>query len=140
MHLIAALFVAGCSAPHANSGTDVSARLPAWVLNPSDKPGYMSIVGSAPKQSKGGAEAQHRVALLKARQELAESRHVQLKSVLIARTEGSAGQVSRSADIMTQLTSNEILNSDSIRVVEEWTDPLTGMLYVWYQIPVSSTF
>ena len=46
-------------------------KLPAWVLNP-DKPGYESVIGSAAKQDWGGHAAQYRVAMMKARQEMAQ--------------------------------------------------------------------
>jgi len=43
----------------------------AWVLN-SDTPGQIWMIGSASRQDMGGSEAQHRFAMLKARQELAQ--------------------------------------------------------------------
>ena len=65
IHLIAILLMVGCANPSSNlvntstdsGSTVIDSKLPAWILNP-DKPGYQSVVGSAPKQDWGGREAQ----------------------------------------------------------------------------------
>jgi hypothetical protein len=133
--LAVALLLQGCAgaSPKA-AGEHVAAGAPAWVLNP-DKPGYVSVVGSAPKQDWGGRAAQYRVAEMKARQELAQMVRVQVESANRYATEERAGKVSRSADVETKLQSSVDLSLESARVIEEWTDPQSGELYIWLVTP-----
>lgn len=132
---VATLLLLGCAGggQKAAEGKAVPGA-PAWVLNP-DKPGYVSVVGSAPKQDWGGHAAQFRVAEMKARQELAQQVRVQVESVNRARTEDRSGVVSRSGDVETKLQSSVDLILESARVVEEWTDPQSGELYIWLVTP-----
>ncbi len=129
--IAASLF--GCAAP-GSKGSAADAGAPAWVLNP-DKPGYQGVVGSAPKQDWGGHEAQYRVALMKARQELAQMVRVQVESTTRSRIEERGGKVTRDADIETKLQSRVALSLDQAQVIEEWTDPQTGELYLWLVTP-----
>lgn len=133
--LIAALPLLGCAGAgsKAGSGKQVSGA-PAWVLNP-DKAGYVSVVGSAPKQDWGGHAAQYRVAEMKARQELAQMVRVRVESASEFATEDRAGKISRNADIETKLQSSVDLSLESARVLEEWTDPNSGELYIWLVTP-----
>lgn len=142
IHLIAALLIVGCANPSSNlvntstnsGSTVIDSKLPAWILNP-DKPGYQSVVGSAPKQDWGGREAQYRVALMKARQELAQMVRVQVQSTNIYKVEDHDGKISRDSDIETRLQSSVGLSLDEARVIEEWTDPQSGELYLWLATP-----
>lgn len=133
--LVAALLLLGCAGTglKAGSGKAVSGA-PAWVLNP-DKAGYVSVVGSAPKQDWGGHAAQFRVAEMKARQELAQMVRVRVESANKFATEDRGGKVSRSADVETKLQASVDLSLESARVVEEWTDPQSGELYIWLVTP-----
>jgi hypothetical protein len=133
--LIVALLLPGCAGTSQKSGgPNVGSGSPAWILNP-DKPGYQGVVGSAPKQDWGGREAQYRVALMKARQELAQMVRVQVESTTRSRVEDRAGKVSRDADIETRLQSSVSLSLDQARVIEEWVDPQSGELYLWLVTP-----
>lgn len=133
--LIAALLLPGCAGQVSKSGgSNVGAGSPAWILNP-DKPGYQGVVGSAPKQDWGGREAQYRVALMKARQELAQMVRVQVESTTRSRIEERAGKVSRDSDFEAKLQSNVSLSLDQARVIEEWVDPQSGELYLWLVTP-----
>ncbi len=133
--LAVALLLQGCAGagPKA-AGEHVAAGAPAWVLNP-DKPGYVSVVGSAPKQDWGGRAAQYRVAEMKARQELAQMVRVRVESANRYETEERAGKVSRAADVETKLQSSVDLSLESARVIDEWTDPQSGELYIWLVTP-----
>ena len=93
------------------------------------------MVGSAPKQDWGGREAQYRVALMKARQELAQMVRVQVESTTRSEIEERAGKVSRDADIETRLQSSVALSLENARVIEEWVDPQSGELYLWLVTP-----
>lgn len=104
------------------------------MLNP-DKPGYVSVIGSAPKQDWGGHAAQYRVAEMKARQELAQMVRVRVESTNRYATEDRGGKVSRGADVETKLQSSVDLSLESARVIEEWTDPQSGELYIWLVTP-----
>jgi len=134
-YIIAALFLLGCAGAGSKTGSDRQiSGAPAWVLNP-DKAGYVSVVGSAPKQDWGGRTAQYRVAEMKARQELAQMVRVRVESTSKFATEDRAGKVSHNADIETKLQSSVELSLESARVVEEWTDPNNGELYIWLVTP-----
>jgi hypothetical protein len=103
-------------------------------VNP-DKQGYQSVVASAPKQDWGGHAAQYRVAEMKARQELAQMVRVRVESTNRYATEDRAGKVGRSADVETRLQSSVDLSLEAARVIEEWTDPQSGELYIWLVTP-----
>ena len=125
----------GCaSTRHQSGATDAESKLPSWILNP-EKPGYQSVVGSAPKQDWGGREAQYRVALMKVRQELAQMVRVQVESTSKYHVEERAGKTSSEADTETRLRSSVDLRLDQARVIEEWTDPQSGVLYIWLVTP-----
>lgn len=133
--LIAALLLPGCASSGSKAGAATGvAGAPAWVLNP-DKSGYQGVVGSAPKQDWGGHEAQYRVALMKARQELAQMVRVQVESTTRSRVEERAGKVTRDADIETRLQSRVALSLEQAEVIEEWVDPKSGELYLWLVTP-----
>ena len=133
--LVSALLLLGCagSGSKGDSGQAVSGA-PSWVLNP-DKAGFVSVVGSAPKQDWGGHAAQYRVAEMKARQELAQMVRVRVESTNKFSTEDRSGKVSRTADIETRMQSSVDLILESARVIEEWTDPKSGELYIWLVAP-----
>jgi hypothetical protein len=129
--LLALLLALGCAGVRAQ--TD-EGKQPSWVMNP-EKTGFVSVVGSAPKQDWGGHSAQYRVAEMKARQELAQRLRVRVESTNRYATEERAGKVSRSADVETRLQSNVDLSLESASVVGEWTDPNSGELYIWLTTP-----
>lgn len=131
-----ALLMLGCADTGLNhdGGGLQAVGAPAWVLNP-EKSGYMSVVGAAPKQDWGGRAAQYRVAEMKARQELAQSVRVRVESINQYSVEDRSGQVSSTADTETRLQSNVELSLESARVIEEWTDPQSGELYIWLVTP-----
>lgn len=131
--LAAALLLPGCAGSGSKAGGS-NAGAPAWILNP-DKPGYQGVVGAAPKQDWGGLEAQRRVALMKARQELAQMVRVQVESTTRSQIEERAGKVSRDSDIETRLQSSVALSLEQARVIEEWVDPQSGELYLWLVTP-----
>jgi hypothetical protein len=110
------------------------ASSPAWVLNP-EKVGFISVVGAAPVQDWGGRDAQFRVALTKAHQELAQMIRVQVKSSSRFKAEVSKAGLTQEGDIQTRLESHVGLQLDTARVIEEWTDPQSGMLYLWVATP-----
>lgn len=142
IHIVAVLLMTGCASPGSNlvnarsnsDSTVIDSKFPAWILNP-DKPGYQSVVGSAPKQDWGGREAQYRVALMKARQELAQMVRVQVQSTNTYKVEDHDGEIGSNSDIETKLQSSVGLSLDEARVIEEWTDPQSGELYLWLVTP-----
>ena len=134
-YLAVAFLLLGCAGTGSKAGGDnLGAGAPSWVLNP-DKPGFVSVVGSAPKQDWGGHAAQYRVAEMKARQELAQMVRVRVESTNRYATEERAGKVSRSADMETKLQSTVELTLESASVIEEWIDPQSGELYIWLVTP-----
>lgn len=133
--LVAAVLLLGCSGPAPKAGNEKPVSgAPSWVLNP-DKPGFQSVVASAPRQDWGGHAAQYRVAEMKARQELAQMVRVRVESTNRYATEDRAGKAGRSADVETRLQSSVDLSLEAARVIEEWTDPKSGELYIWLVTP-----
>ncbi len=133
--LVTALLLSGCAGAGTKGGSErPGSDTPSWVLNP-EKAGYVSVVGSAPKQDWGGRAAQYRVAEMKARQELAQMVRVRVESASRYVTEDRGGKVSRSADTETKLQASVDLSLESARVIEEWTDPRSGELYIWLVTP-----
>lgn len=133
--LAASMLLLGCADSASKPGSaNAGAGSPAWILNPG-KPGYQGVVGSAPKQDWGGREAQRRVALMKARQELAQMVRVQVESTTRSQVVERAGKVSRDSDFETRLQSSVALSLDQARVIEEWVDPQSGELYLWLVTP-----
>jgi len=133
---ILALLMLGCTGTGTNheDGFGQIDGSPAWILNP-DKPGFISVVGFAPKQDWGGRQAQYRVAEMKARQELAQMVRLRVESTNQYAVEERAGNVTRSADIETRLQSSVDLSLESARVIQEWTDPKNDNLYIWLVTP-----
>ena len=128
-----AVLIVGC----AGSGSPrakANKAYPSWVLNP-DYPGHIGVVGSAPRQDIGGREAQYRVAMLKARQELAQMIRVHVESTTQTKIEDRSGRVTRELDMETRLRSIEGLSLDHARVVDEWVDPDSGDFYLFLVTP-----
>ncbi len=135
LSLMAVLYFSGCAGAGPKAANEkVVSGAPAWVLNP-DKPGFTSVVVSAPKQDWGGHAAQYRVAEMKARQELAQMVRVRVESANRYATVERAGKVSRNADVETKLQSSVDLSLEAARVAEEWIDPQSGELYLWLVTP-----
>ncbi len=132
----ALLATVSCShATDRSAAVAATSPAPVWIQNP-DKPGHLSVVGVAKRQEWGGRDAQYRVALMKARQALAQIVQTRVSSSLQMSTEQSGGQVTRDVDAELRLSSNVELQLDSARVIEEWSDPQTGTLYIWLVTPL----
>jgi hypothetical protein len=127
------IVLAGCAGSGARSAK-ANKAYPAWVINP-DYPGHIGVIGSAPRQDMGGRDAQYRVAMLKARQELAQMVRVHVDSTLRTKVEARGDRVEREADMQTRLRSMEALSLERARVVNEWVDPETGELYLMLVTP-----
>jgi len=130
-----ALLAAACATGGARSPAKPAKVYPAWVVNP-DLPGYNGVIGSAPPQDMGGRDAQYRVAMLKARQELARMIRVQVEAKTTTRLEQRNGQpATQEYDSEMRLRANEALQLDRARVADEWVDPETGDLYLHLVTP-----
>jgi hypothetical protein len=125
--------LSGCAGGGSRSAK-ANKAYPAWVLNP-DYPGHIGVIGSAPRQDMGGRDAQHRVAMLKARQELAQMIRVHVDSTVRTKVEARGARVERESDTETRLRSIEALSLERARVVNEWVDPETGELYLLLVTP-----
>jgi hypothetical protein len=127
------LVLTGCAGSSAKSAKTAK-TYPAWVLNPGT-PGHIGVIGSAPRQDMGGRDAQYRVAMLKARQELAQMIRVHVESTTRSQIEDRGGQVGRDLDVETRLRSTEALSLERARIVNEWVDPESGELYIHLVTP-----
>jgi len=131
----ALLVVAACATGCGTTGPAKPAKLyPAWVVNP-DLPGYTGVIGAAPPQDMGGRDAQYRVAMLKARQELARMIRVQVEARTTTSIEQRGGQATQDYDSEMRLRASQALQLDRARVVDEWVDPETGELYIHLVTP-----
>jgi len=104
---------------------------PAWVLNPQIS-GFEAVSASAPKQKMGGDYAQRRVALTKARQQLAEQIRVRVQSIYMNSITDAGGEVNISQSMKTKMRSRVMLNMGNARVLNEWVHPTSGDLYIHY--------
>jgi hypothetical protein len=104
---------------------------PYWILD-SQLKGHLAVVGSAGKQDFGGKEAQYRVAISKARAELAKIYRTRIESV----TEMNQSDQGTTMNTATRASSSEGLRLHDAIVLEKWTDPATGELFIWLVLPI----
>lgn len=74
---------------------------------------------------------------MKARQELAQMIRVHITSSSQSNAEDHNGKLTRDEAIEIKLQSSVDLELNSARVIEEWTDPKNGSLYIWLTTPIS---
>lgn len=126
------LFLSSCT----TSLQQKSDGRPHWLEEPSLK-NHITVIGSASPQKIGGKEGQRRVALSKARAELAKAVRVQIYDELnIIKTERN-GQVGNEIQHRTQIKSLEILRLNKAFVKDQWIDPVSHELFYWYVTPAS---
>ncbi len=108
---------------------------PSWIYN-ANLPGYFTVVGFAPIQNMGGEEAQRRVALSKARHELAQTIRVRMEAEERTHLTDSNGELDSgySRDIKATTLANIRLGDEQI--LKEWKDPRSGELYLLVGIPL----
>lgn len=115
--------------------SSVSAReQPDWLMSP-ERSGYISVVGYAPKPASGSTEAQRRIALMKARQQLGQIVRVRVESVLQQETQVKGGIVTRIDNSATRLSSHATLNLNNAEVRAQWVDPVNGDFYLLLEFP-----
>lgn len=107
---------------------------PTWVLNP-ERVGYISVVGFAPKQQQGGKQAQYKVAMLKAQQELAQIVRVRVRNHISQTIQESNGNSTSNENVTTSLNTNVSLRLGNANVSAQWIDPSDGGLYLLLEIP-----
>jgi hypothetical protein len=129
--------LAGCVSNSVKTGTNTGSNLPDWFYNPHYK-GYMGITSSAPVQKMGGIEGQRRVALLKARAELARMQNVQVEARSKTFREVSKQGVKFNYEDYKKLSTAQGLDLYNVSIKDEWIDTNTGELYLWLIYPISS--
>jgi hypothetical protein len=118
--------------PLANQNTN----FPGWVLNP-ERPGYIMVVGSAPKQRLNPA-LQERVVLVQARTELSKQLKLWIEdNTTVSTQQDQDGKVTRSYDRRGTQISSQLLNINGARIFNRFTDA-DGTLYILYGMPVGS--
>jgi hypothetical protein len=127
----ALLLAAYCSTTFSTPLVD---NRPLWVASP-ERSGYISVVGFAPKQTRGGMAAQHRVALTKARQQLGEMVRVRVENNYQQETQVKNGKITQSVDSFTRLSSTAALNLSNAVITAQWIDPANGDLYLLLELP-----
>ena len=124
------LFLSSC----ATSLQQKSDGRPYWLEEPLLN-NHITAIGSALPQKIGGKEGQRRVALSKARAELAKAIRVQVSDELnITNTERN-GQVHRHVQNRTQIKSLEMLRLNKAFIKDQWIDPVSQELFYWYVTP-----
>ncbi len=130
---LVALFLLGACSSTQEAVKPVDAR-PHWVLSP-ERPGYISVVGFAPRQQIGGDEAQYKIAVMKARQELAQTVRVSVQNTLTHSMQEAGGKTASEAASSTRLSSSSAIRMERAEVTAQWRDPADGMLYLLLEIP-----
>ena len=96
--------------------------------------GYLTAVGSAMAQEIGGLESQRRVALLRARADLAKNVRVYVSKQLSIRKQSDAA--SPQVDQQIKIRAVELQQMDKAIVKSEWLNKKTGELFIWYVVPI----
>lgn len=105
---------------------------PDWIDSP-QKSGYIRIVGSAPRQADGNESTQYRIAMMKARQEMAQMVRVRVQNTIEQTATHSSGAVSVTANSASRLTSRAAIPGDA-QVVAQWIAPESGVLYLLLEL------
>lgn len=143
--LLSLLFITACGPSSKNiratqnnssaSNNANSSVYPYWVQNPT-KEGYLSVVGSAKVQKRGGLSIQERVALLTARAELSRIYHSHVKSSSTTSIESSKRGNSLQSDSSTTVQSSSALRLSDAVILKKWTHPDTKELFLWLALPL----
>jgi len=133
-HLIFLLllnFLVSCqSAPVSKVSSNVA---PNWVSSP-ERTGFISVVGYAPRQPEGNESAQYKVAMMKARQELAQMVRVRIQNKTEQTLIDDNGAVSSSSSVATQLSTKAAIRMNGAEVNAQWVDD-NGGLYLLLERP-----
>ncbi len=129
---LSALLISGCVTGAKKSPQQ---QLPEWFHNP-HYDGYVGVTSSAPVQKIGGIQGQRRVALLKARSEMARMQNVQIQSHSKTFREVSSAGVKFNYDDYRKISSAQALDLYNVVVKDEWVNPETGELFLWLTYPV----
>ncbi len=130
---ILVVFLAACSTPN----SPATSTRPQWLISP-ERSGFISVVGSAPKQATGGTEAQQRVALMKAHQQLGQMVRVRVENIVRQVQQVQNGKATLDVASNTRLTSSAALNLGNAQESALWLDPVNGDLYLLLELPESS--
>lgn len=107
---------------------------PGWVVSP-ERSGYISVVGYAPLPADSNEAAQYKVAMMKARQELAQMVRVRVQNKIEKTVVDDNGAVSSTANSATRLSSKAAIRMSDAQVAEQWIDPSNGGLYLLLELP-----
>jgi hypothetical protein len=110
---------------------------PEWIDNP-DYAGYIGITTSAQPQQMGGIDAQRRVARVLARAEISRIKSTSVESTSTFETNSSNKGFTVSAEGFDRISTAQALRFNDVKVVEEWTHPETGELFMWLAYPMSN--
>jgi len=106
---------------------------PSWILS-TERKGFVSVVGFAPKQANNNTQSQQRVALMKARQQLGQIVRVRVEHTLRIEQQTKNGEYTQNSEESTRLTSNAALNLNKAEVTAQWVDPTNGDLYLLLEL------
>jgi hypothetical protein len=106
---------------------------PSWVVSP-ERSGFISVVGYAPQQPDGNESAQYKVALMKARQELAQMVRVRIQNKTEQTLIDDNGKVSSTGNSATQLSTKAAIRMNAAEVNAQWIDDKGG-LYLLLERP-----
>lgn len=113
------LMVTGCFGPEPKSRF----AKPDWILHP--EPG---VLGMAYRHGSGSVVKQKEVAMQRAREELARQKGIDISLV---ETKSESYVNGKSSLVTTSDGSSKTKQTVTAHEKDSWTDPMTGIIYVW---------
>lgn len=101
-------------------------NLPGWVLEP-QIPGYLVGVGYA-KPQKANPAYRRRVAMMRARAEIAKAVELYVKAELTMEKRCTDEACQSAMNTRSRHLTQQLIGEATLK--DEWTDPKTGMLYI----------
>ena len=96
------------------------------------------MTASAKPQQMGGIDAQRRVAHMLARAEISRIKSSSVQSASTVETISSNKGVTINADDFRRVSTVQALRLNDVKVLDEWTHPETGELYMWLAYPINN--
>lgn len=131
LYIFALLLLTGCQSV---SSPQMVEDKPSWIVSP-ERIGYIRVVGYAPKQSDGNEAAQYKVAIMKARQELAQVVRVRVQNVGAQTISDNNGEIHVTSNSTTRLSSKAAIRMSTAQVAAQWQDQQNGGLYLLLELP-----
>ncbi len=110
----------------------VKEQYPSWVLNPI-VPGYLAVVGAAPKQNDNNEKWQLLAAELNAQAELAKQVDLYIEHQTVVAQETTNGKLESEVVSESKQTSIQALDLSQAEIIKRWVSK-DGTLYILYVV------